>query len=51
MRDISQYVDDVRAFGARKKELMFETKVYEQFKEKVDALASNSAKARTRKRP
>ncbi len=46
MRDISQYVDDVRAFGARKKDLMFDHKVYEQFKEKVDALAEQLGKGK-----
>lgn len=46
MRDISQYVDDVRSFGSRKKELMFEAKVYEQFKEKVDALAEQLGKGK-----
>ncbi len=46
MRDISQYVDDVRSFGARKKELMFDFKVYEQFKEKVDALAEQLGKGK-----
>lgn len=46
MRDISQYVDDVRGFGARKKELMFDAKVYEQFKQKVDALAEQLGKGK-----
>lgn len=46
MRDISQYVDDVRSFGARKKELMFDIKVYEQFKQKVDVLAEQLGKGK-----
>ena len=46
MRDISQYVDDVRAFGPRKKELMFDRSVYEQFKGKVDTLAEQLGKGK-----
>ncbi len=51
MRDISQYVDDVRSFGSRKKELMFDIKVYEQFKEKIDALAEQLGKGKIKRLP
>ncbi len=47
MRDISRYVDDVRAFGKRKLELMFNQSVYKQFREKVDALAEQLGKGRS----
>ena len=46
MRDISQYVDDVRAFGPRKKELMFDKAVYEQFKSKIDSLSEQLGKGK-----
>ncbi len=46
MRDISQYVDDVRSFGTRKKELMFDKAVYEQFKQKIDSLSEQLGKGK-----
>lgn len=47
MRDISQYVDDVRAFGTRKLELMFNLPVYKQFRAKVDSLSEQLGKGKS----
>jgi len=47
MRDISQYVDDVRSFGARKNELLFNQAVFQQFKVKVDALSEQLGKGKS----
>ena len=47
MRDISQFVDDVRSFGPRKLELMFNPEVYQQFKTKVDTLAEQLGKGKS----
>jgi hypothetical protein len=47
MRDISQYVDDVRGFRPRKTELMFHHDTYKLFKEKVDTLAEQLGKGKS----
>lgn len=47
MKDISQYVDDVRSYQSRKLELMFNTEIYQQFKQKVDALADQLGKGKS----
>jgi hypothetical protein len=47
MKDISQYVDDVRSYQPRKLELMFNLAVYQQFKQKVDTLAEQLGKGKS----
>ncbi|XZE19247.1 PDC sensor domain-containing protein [Pirellulaceae bacterium SH449] len=47
MKDISQYVDDVRSYQSRKLELMFNMDTYQEFKQKVDALADQLGKGKS----
>ncbi len=47
MRDIGIYVDDVRAFGKRKVELLYDKQVYEEFKKKIQALAEQLGKGKS----
>lgn len=47
MKDISQYVDDVRSYQPRKLELMFNLAIYQQFKQKVDTLAEQLGKGKS----
>lgn len=47
MKDISQYVDNVRSYQSRKLELMFNPEIYQQFKQKVDALADQLGKGKS----
>jgi hypothetical protein len=47
MKDISQYVDDVRSYQSRKLELMLQSEVYQSFKQKVDSLAEQLGKGKS----
>ncbi len=47
MRDISQYVDEVRAFRHRKQDLLFCIPVYKQFRQKVDELSEQLGKGKS----
>ncbi len=47
MRDISRFVDDVMSFASRKTELMFNQLVYQQFREKVEALTEQLGKGKS----
>jgi len=47
MKDVSKYVDDVREFGKRKLELMFNTAVFKEFQSKADVLAEQLGKGKS----
>jgi len=47
MRDISKYVDDVREYTKRKRDLMFNQAVFGQFKAKTDTLAEQLGKGKS----
>jgi len=47
MKDIGQFVDDVRGFQPRKLELMFNQSVYQQFKSKVETLSEQLGKGKS----
>jgi len=47
MKDISKYVDDVREFGKRKLDLMFNTAVFKEFQSKAEVLAEQLGKGKS----
>jgi len=47
MKDVSKYVDDVREFGKRKLDLMFNSAVFKEFQSKTDVLAEQLGKGKS----
>lgn len=47
MKDVSKYVDDVREFGKRKLDLMFNAAVFKEFQSKADVLAEQLGKGKS----
>jgi len=47
MKDIGKYVDDVREFGKRKLDLMFNAAVFKEFQSKADVLAEQLGKGKS----